>query len=117
MSGRQTPPAVLTVGQPSCAVVWINGREATVARTTGHGGSSVAVVSRGSEPESLFLAAVTRAIGDRQRILILGPSSTRLDLEREYVSLFQRPDRLIDVEPAGPVTVAGLLERLGILSA
>jgi hypothetical protein len=88
-----------------------------VARTTGHGGSSVAVVSRGSEPESLFLAAVTRAIGDRQRILILGPSSTRLDLEREYVSLFQRPDRLIDVEPAGPVTVAGLLERLGTLSA
>jgi hypothetical protein len=113
---HETPLDVI-VSRPSCAVVWINGREATVARTTDEGGSSVVELSRGSEPESVFLAAVVRAIGDCQRILILGPSSTRLDLEREYVALFQRPDRLVDVEPAGPVTAAGLLERLTALSA
>ena len=113
---HETPLEVM-VSRPSCAVVWINGRGATVARTTDQGGSAVADLRRGSEPESVFLAAVVRAIGDRQRILILGPSSTRLDLEREYVSLFQRPDRLVDVEPAGPVTVAGLVERLNALSA
>jgi hypothetical protein len=36
----------------------------------------------------------------------------RLALEREYVSIFRRPDRLVDVEPSGPVGRDELVERL-----
>jgi hypothetical protein len=105
MPALQTPSAKTVASEPSCAVVWLNGREATLARTTGGGGgSSVSKITRGAGPEPIFLAAVVRAIGDRQHVLIMGPRSTRLDLERECVSLFRRPDRLLDVEPAGIVT-------------
>ncbi len=102
---------------PSCAVTWINGREAMIARTTGDSRTSVVEVHRQAGPESVFLAHVVRAIGDRQRVLILGPSSTRLDLEREYVLVYRRPERLVDVEPAGPITSDDLVGRLRTLTA
>jgi hypothetical protein len=37
-------------------------------------------------------------------------------LEREYVAMHQRPDRLVDVEPAGHTTVPELLDRLQLLA-
>jgi hypothetical protein len=64
-----------------------------------------------------YLAQVVRVIGDRQRVVILGPSSVRLALEREYVAAFRRPDRLVDVEPAGPVSSDELVDRLRTLAA
>jgi hypothetical protein len=51
-------------------------------------------------------------IGDRRRVVILGPSSVRLALERAYVARFRRPDRLVDVEPAGPAAMEELIDRL-----
>jgi hypothetical protein len=60
----------------------------------------------------LGLAAVAHAIGDRDRILVLGPEPSRTSLEREYVSIFRRPDRLVDMEPEGPVSRADLVALL-----
>jgi hypothetical protein len=60
---------------------------------------------------------VVRAVGDRQRVVILGPSSARLALEREYVAIYHRPDRIVDVEPAGAVRTEDLVERLRALAA
>ena len=60
---------------------------------------------------------VVRTIGDRERILIFGPSSTRLALEREYVAMYRRPDRLVDVEPGDALDRAELVRRLCELAA
>jgi hypothetical protein len=98
-------------------VVWINGRQAIVALMSHEGRISTCEISRGWLPEPSYLAQVVRVIGDRQRVLILGPSSVRLALEREYVAIFQRPDRLVDVEPAGPVDAEALVDRLRTLCA
>jgi hypothetical protein len=99
------------------AVVWINGREATVVEMEAEGNVSTCEISRGWLSELPYLAQVVRSIGDRQRVLILGPNSIRSALEREYVAMFRRRDRLVDVEPAGAVSRQELVDRLRTLSA
>ena len=99
------------------AVVWINGRGAVIATTESDKSITTCTIDRGLEPEASYLRLVVRAVGDRERVLILGPNSVRLALEREYTSIYQRPDRLVDVEPAGMVDAAGLVDRLRELAA
>jgi len=106
------PPGV----RPS-AVVWIGERRAIVARLSHDGNVSTCEIDRGDEPELSYLALVTGAIGDRERVLILGPGSMRLALERDYVALYRRPDRLVDVEPAGGMDREGIVDRLRELAA
>ena len=93
------PGPHLPTPTPSSAAVWINGRSAIVALMDPDGHISTCEIDRGIEPELSYLAIVVRAVGDRERVLIVGPSSTRLALEREYVAIYRRPDRLVDVEP------------------
>lgn len=78
---------------------------------------STCEISRGWLSQSSYLAHAVRVIGDRQRVVILGPSTDRLALEREYVAMFRRPDRLVDVEPAGTVSADELVDRLRTLAA
>ncbi len=99
------------------AAVWINRRQAIVAMMGHDGRISTCEISRGWLSQPSYLAQVVRIIGNRQRVLILGPSSVRLALEREYVAIFQRPDRLVDVEPAGSINAEALVDRLRTLSA
>lgn len=99
------------------AVVWVNGRQAIVAAMSPDRHITTCEISRGWWPESTYLAQVVRVIGDRQRVVILGPSSVRLALEREYVTMFRRPDRLVDVEPAGLISPDELSDRLRTLAA
>lgn len=99
------------------AVAWINGRQAMVATMSRDGRVSKCEISRGWLPEPSYLAQVVRVIGDRQRVVILGPNSVRLALEREYVAIYHRPDRLVDVEPAGTPDLPQLVDRLRTLSA
>ena len=101
------PPATRT-----SAVVWINGRRALVARSEADHGVSTHRLERGIEPESTWLVRVVEVIGDRERVVILGPGSERLALERAYVAIFRRPDRLVDVEPAGLEDEAELVARV-----
>ena len=104
------------VAAPS-AVVWIDARQAVVVSMSADARIATYEISRGSLPEPSYLARVVQAIGDRQRVVILGPSTVRLALEREYVAIFRRPDRLVDVEPAGPVATGELIDRLRTLAS
>jgi hypothetical protein len=113
----QIPGAAAREAAAPSAVVWINGRQAVVVAMSRDGRISTCEISRGWLPQPSYLAQVVRVIGDRQRVVILGPSSVRLALEREYVALFRRPDRLVDVEPAGPVSSEELVDRLRTLAA
>ena len=98
-------------------VVWINGRGAVIATMESDKSITTCKIDRGLEPEASYLRIVVHAIGDRERVMILGPSSVRLALEREYTSIYQRPDRLVDVEPAGLLDEAALVDRLRELAA
>ena len=103
-------------GAPS-AVVWINGRQAFVALMSHDGHVSTCEINRGWLSQLTYLTQVVRVIGDRQRVVILGPSSIRSALERAYVTMFRRADRLVDVEPAGPVSPGDLVDRVRTLAA
>ena len=117
MAGTQAlSPAESEVAAPS-AVVWINGRQAVVVAMSHDGRISTCEMTRGWLSEPSYLAQVVRVIGDRQRVVILGPGSARLALEREYVAMFRRPDRLVDVEPAGQPSMEDLVDRLRTLAA
>ena len=98
------------------AVVWINERQAMVATMSHDRRIATCEITRGSMPEPSYLAQAVRVIGDRQRVMILGPSSIRLALEREYVTHYQRPDRLVDVEWAPVPHLQDLVERLRTLA-
>jgi hypothetical protein len=99
------------------AVVWIGPRQAIVARMGYDGIVSTCEIEPGAEPEQAYLALVVRAIGDRERLIILGPGSVRLALEREYVAMYRRPDRIVDVEPARAMDRASVVARLSGLAA
>ncbi len=93
------------------AVVWINAHQAVVARA---GGDRISLVEidRGGDPETQYLAHVVHEIGDGERVMIVGSGPMRLALEREYVSIHHRPDRLISVPPIARADGALIVERL-----
>jgi hypothetical protein len=117
MAALQAFDAVAAETHAPSAVVWINGRQAMVAAMSHDGRISTCEITRGWLGQTSYLAQVVRVIGDRQRVVILGPSSVRLALERDYVATFRRRGRLIDVEPAGPVAPEELIDRLRTLAA
>ena len=99
------PPVAATA-----AVAWIDGSRAIVASTSDP--DRAIELRRGPGPRSAFLARIVDAIGNAERVVILGPGDDRLALEREYVSLYRRPDRLVDVERSDPMGTTELLARL-----
>ncbi len=115
-TGRRVGSNPPTGAAPSSAVVWINGRRAIVARMSEEGRITTSTIERALDAESPYLANVVHAIGDCERVVILGPSSVRLVLEREYVAIHHRPDHLVDVEDAAAIDEAKLVERLRVLA-
>lgn len=115
MAALQTRDPVTSPSVTPSAVVWINRRRAMVATMSRDGRVTTCEISRGWLPDRAYLAQVVRVIGDRQRVVILGPSSVRLALEREYVLTYERLTRLVDVEPAGAVVLQDLVDRLRTL--
>lgn len=103
-----------TIGHAEAAVAWIDDGHAMVARTE-LDGPTVEVIAHDQPAETPFLARVVEAIGDRDRVLIVGPDAARLELEREYVAIYRRPDRIVDVEPAGYEGPDTLMHRLETL--
>lgn len=101
----------------SAAVAWIDRRHAVIARTDGRRPTSVTIVAGPDPTRRPFLARVVDEIGDRERVMVLGSDEMRVELEREYVAVSHRPDRLLDVERAGPPGEGELLERLERLAA
>ena len=88
-----------------------------IAATDIDGMIMLSTVERGIRSEGEFLGTVVRRIGDRERVMILGPGSSRMALERAYVAIDRRADRLIDVEPAGAIDEEDLVERVRVLAA
>ena len=118
MRGAHKTPTV-TIARPS-AVAWVDERHAIVARSVADDDvvvSELAARTSGGRTDATYLARVVDEIGDQDRLVILGPSATRLALEREYVTIYHRPDRLVDVEPAGPLGRDALVERLRSIRA
>ena len=98
------------------AVVWVDERHAIVARTD-DGGIATTEIRRVGQAETRYLARVVHEIGDREHVMIVGPYPIRLALEREYVAISHRPDRLIPVPSAARGAGGEILDRLERLAA
>lgn len=98
--------------RPRGAVTWIDRDRALVARDRPDGGIAISAVDRDRAERTVYLGRVACEIGDRDRLVIMGPGPLRTELEREYVVTYRRPDRLLDVEPAAEMTEAELIRRL-----
>jgi hypothetical protein len=98
------------------AVIWVDERHAIVART-GSDGIETTEIRRVGLTETRYLARVVHAIGDRTHVMIVGPQPIRLALEREYVAISHRPDRLIAAPPAARGAGVEILDRIERLAA
>ncbi len=121
---RETePPAPVTLPAPTGAVAWIDRDRAVVARSATTGKPVVHELFRvpprqakvGAEVGP-YLARVVDEIGDRDRVVIMGPDSMRIELEREYVAINRHPDRLVDVDDAPELDREELIGRLARLT-
>ena len=96
------------------AVVWLDRSHALVARAH-DGRPAVTEIDRAADPESQYLMRVAHEAQDCDRIVIMGPDSARIAFEREYVSLYRRPDRLIDVGLVTMPDPSDLVDQLRML--
>jgi len=119
MQGRHQPPTITlptTTADPlrrTGAVTWIDGGQALVGRKTAGGWVDVATVhAEAPDDPRTYLARVAHEIGDADRVMIIGPDALRTELEREYVSIYRRPERLLDVAHVKTLTEDELIERL-----
>jgi hypothetical protein len=94
------------------AVVWISGRQAIVAMMSRDHRISTCEITRGWLSQPSYVAQLVRVIGARQRLLIFGPRSMRLALEREYAATYPPADRLIEQEPARAPDLQEVVDRL-----
>ena len=112
------PPTTRNDIRPS-AVTWIDDAHAMVATISAAGQVTIEEIHprhAQAAPDETYLARVVDAIGDRERVAIVGPGQERLALEREYVLIYRTPDRLVDVEPATESDRDDLISRLYVLS-
>ena len=91
-----------TAIRPEAAIVWIDRAHAHTIVVESGGRLLVESLTLPNEredtAETVALAHVVEAIGDAPRVLLLGDNTMRTALEREYVALRQRPDRLVEMD-------------------
>ncbi len=97
------------------AMTWVDRDHAIVARTTTDGDVDVVrfPLPHDAGGRAIALADVVHAIGAR-RVIVMGDEPDRTALEREYVTVFRRPDLIVDEVREGPVgttDLAGLLRE------
>jgi hypothetical protein len=107
---------VTAIRHPHAGVVYVEPWHALVART-GDRAPIVTELERARETKLEFLARVAHETTDCDRLVVMGAGTERLAFEREYVTLYQRPDRLVDDEPAAGATRFDLLDRLRMLES
>jgi hypothetical protein len=96
------------------AIVWLDRTHALVARA--HAGHSVITeVDRDADPETQYLLRVPHEAEGCDRVVVMGSDPSRIALEREYVALYRRPDRLIDLGPSHAAARSDLIEQLRML--
>ena len=111
-TGTRTPIAEV---RPD-AVVWVDERHAIVARADIEG-IATTEIRRVGQAEARYLARVVHELGEREHVMIVGAPPIRLGLEREYVSITHRPDRLLAPPPAARGGEGAILERMERLAA
>src|SRR5436190_24129012 len=104
-------PQLAIPAQHAAAVIWLDRRHALVARAR-DGHSVVTELERDQDPEPAYLLRVLHAAADCDRVVVMGPDAARIDFEREYVALYRRPDRLIDVGFSPQPARSELVEQL-----
>ena len=99
------------------ALIWLDDAHALVARRRA-GGTSVTSVDRALDPTPQFLLRVAHEASDCDRLVVMGSDAARVAFEREYVSVYRHPDRLVDgqneAEP-GPRALAAQLRLISQL--
>jgi hypothetical protein len=98
------------------AVVWVDERHALIARADIEG-IATTEIRRVGQPENRYLARVVHEVSDKEHVLIVGPEPIKLALEREYVAISHRPERLIAPPPGVRRAGAEIIERLERLAA
>ena len=95
-------------------VVFIDPFHAMVARS-GADAPVVLALERGRDTTADFVYRVACETTDCDRLVVMGPGAERVAFAREYVGLYQRPNRLVDDEPAASASRFDLLDRLRVL--
>ncbi|MEO8273526.1 MAG: hypothetical protein ABI620_05640 [Chloroflexota bacterium] len=96
------------------AVVWLDRSHALVARAP-QGHANITEIDRASDPEPSYLLRIIHEAAGCDRLVVMGPDASRVAFEREYVSIYHRPDRLIDVGQVAAPRNADLIEALRML--
>lgn len=96
------------------AVVWLDRSHALIARAH-DGRPKITEIDRDYDPEIQYLLRVVHEAEDCDRIVIMGPDAARIAFEREYVALYRRPDRLIDVGQVVAPRACDLVDELRML--
>jgi hypothetical protein len=79
------------------------------------GHSVITEVDRDMDPEIPYLLRVLHEAEGCDRVAVMGTDPSRIALEREYVALYRRPDRLIDLGPSHSAARSELLDQLRVL--
>jgi hypothetical protein len=96
------------------AVVWLDRGHALVARA--HEGHSVITeVERDADSEAQYLLRIVHEAAGCDRVVVMGQDRSRIAFEREYVTLYRRPDRLIDLGPSHTAGREELVAQLRVL--
>lgn len=96
------------------AVVWLDRSHALVARGL-EGQATITEVERASDPEPSYLLRIIHEAVGCDRLVVMGPDASRVAFEREYVAIYRRPDRLIDVGQVEDPREADLVDALRML--
>ena len=99
------------------AVVWLDEQHAIVARRDPADRISTTEVRRRQQPEPRYLASVVHEIAGQQHVLVIGPAPIRLALERRFVAVTHRPDRLISRSGTARAEGARLIESVAAIAA
>jgi hypothetical protein len=98
----------------TAAVVWLDRSHALIARAR-QGLPAVTEIDRELELESNYLLRIAREAEGCDRVVIMGPDASRIAFEREYVALYRRPDRLIDVGNMPTAQPRDLVQQLRLI--
>jgi len=97
-------------------VIWLDAVRAFVA-TAPAGRAERVTIERGSDSDATYLLRVARQVGACTRLVVMGPDAAKLAFEREFVSLYHEPDRLLDVSRQIAPDLDALLRRFNRLDA
>jgi hypothetical protein len=95
-------------------VIWLDRSHALIARGPA-GQPQIVEVDRSFDAESSYLLRVIHEAADSDRLVVMGTDAARVAFEREYVALYHRPDRLIDVGQVIHPRRAELVDQLRML--